>query len=468
MAKSQDKTLVKRIAGLVEENKELKKQVKELSEKNEKYTRIIEKFRDQLSQYTDVDIEDLRPEIKSDTLRFKMATVLFAEFVGFRRMKDEESTHNMIDELDNIFFQFEDITKKYKIERIKSIGDTYMCAGGVPQKNITNPIDVVMAALEMQQYVETLKAQYKMQKKDFWDLRIGLHTGSVTAYISGKKKISYDLKGDTVNIASRMKSAAEPGKINISVMTYELVKEYFTCDYNGKMPVKYQGDLEMYNVRRIKLAYSENRKGKAPNDIFHNKYLLRQFSDIQEIVLDKLEKELPEFLYYHNVKHTIDVVTQAELIGYGEGVSDEDILLLKTAALFHDAGQIQGSKDHEDRGAALAKEELPKFGYTEQHIEMIEKLIMATKLPPNPRTILEKIMCDADLDYLGRADFIPVSNTLFEELKAQNIITNLNDWNKLQVKFLSGHQFFTRTANSLREVNKQQQIERIKGLITED
>lgn len=86
-------------------------------------------------------------------------------------------------------------------------------------------------------------------------------------------------------------------------------------------------------------------------------------------------------------------------------------------------------------------------------------------MPPNPQTLLEKIMCDADLDYLGRADFIPVSNTLFEELKAQNKITELNEWNKMQVKFISGHQYFTDTANKLREVNKQKQIDRIKSLI---
>lgn len=90
---------------------------------------------------------------------------------------------------------------------------------------------------------------------------------------------------------------------------------------------------------------------------------------------------------------------------------------------------------------------------------------MATKLPPNPKTLLEKIICDADLDYLGRADFIPVSNTLYEELKAQNKISDINEWNKLQVKFISNHQYFTETANRLREVNKQKQIERIKKLI---
>ena len=99
-------------------------------------------------------------------------------------------------------------------------------------------------------------------------------------------------------------------------------------------------------------------------------------------------------------------------------------------------------------------------------IERICALIMATKLPPQPTSLLENIMCDSDLDYLGRSDFIPVSNTLYEELKAQNKMGSLNDWNKIQVKFISGHQYFTETARSLREVNKQLQIERIQNLIT--
>jgi hypothetical protein len=173
-------------------------------------------------------------------------------------------------------------------------------------------------------------------------------------------------------------------------------------------------------------------------------------------------------LYYHNFKHTIDVINQAELIGYGEGVDDESILLLKTAALFHDAGHIIGYDEHEYNGTQLAREYLPEYSYTDQQIERICELIMATKLPPNPQNLLERIMCDSDLDYLGRSDFIPVSNTLYKELKEQNKIGSLNDWNKLQVKFLSHHHFFTKTGKSLREVNKQMQIERIKSLIEED
>jgi exopolyphosphatase/pppGpp-phosphohydrolase len=163
----------------------------------------------------------------------------------------------------------------------------------------------------------------------------------------------------------------------------------------------------------------------------------------------------------------VDVVTEVELIGWAEGCSDEDILLLKTAALFHDTGITVSFDDHEFKGAEYAREVLPGYGYSPEQIERICSIIMATKLPPRPSNLLEEIICDSDLDYLGRSDFIPVSNTLFEELKAQNKMKDLNEWNKLQVKFISGHQYFTLTARRLREVNKKLQIERIRSLIAD-
>ena len=297
-------------------------------------------------------------------------------------------------------------------------------------------------------------------------VKIGIHTGPVTASISGKKKVSYDLKGDTVNTASRVEGVSEKGKILISLMTYELVKEFFQCEYYGKLPVKYKGDLDIYQVIGLRPRFSLNGDGINPNEAFAIKFGLIQFTDIQEIILDRLEKELPDYLHYHNVKHTVDVVTEVELIGWAEGCSDEEILMLKTAALFHDAGHITDYDNHEFHGAALAREMLPEFGYSERQINIIGDIIMATRLPPKPQNLLEEIICDADLDYLGRSDFIPVSNTLYDELKAQNKIGSLNEWNKLQVKFISNHQYFTNTARSLREVNKQKQIERIESLIT--
>jgi len=459
--------LVKRISRLAKQNQELEDHIKKLEKQNEKLSRDYEKAKALYEKVSPDGLKEADAIKKESSLKFNMATVLFADIHGFSKLIEGMDSSVMMDELDEILYEFDSIVSRFKIEKIKTIGDTYMCAGGIPVKNITNPVDVVMAAMEMRNYLEKYETGKRGGSNRIWDLKIGIHTGPVTAAISGKKKVNYDIKGDTVNTASRVEAVSETGSILISVMTYELVKEFFDCEYFGKLPVKYKGDLQMYRVKGLKPEFSVNDEGVLPNEAFRIKFGLIQFTDIQEVILDKLEKELPDYLYYHNVKHTVDIVTEVELIGWGEGCTDEEILLLKTAGLFHDAGHTVAYDNHEYYGTVIAREMLPKYNYSPEQIETICSIIMSTKLPPRPANLLENIICDSDLDYLGRSDFIPVSNTLYEELKAQNKIGSLNDWKKLQVKFISGHQYFTQTARSLREVNKQQQIERIQSLITD-
>ena len=459
------KELLKRIQKLVRQNQDLRNSnerlqtaVTELSEQNEMMKRRLKEG--------NIATQGGIPGTSLERVKkYEMATVLFAYIGGFKHLTDAIDSEVIMDQLDEVLIEFKRILKKYKIHKIQTIGDTFMAAGGIPEKNITNPIDVVMAALEMNLYLNQLR---RIDGIRYWNLSLGIHTGPVSANVSGKKKITYDIKGDTVNIAHRMQGVGDSGKVLISVMTYELIKEFFLCDYYGKMPVKYKGDLEMFEVKGIKAEFSMRGRGMLPNSLFDTKFKLIQFTDIQELVLDKLEHELPDFLYYHNVKHTVDVVTEVELIGWAEGLDDEEILLLKTAALFHDAGHTVAYDDHEFHGTELVKSHLPGYGYSDDQIEKICSIIMATKLPPHPENIYQEIICDADLDYLGRSDMIPVSNTLYKELKEQNKIGTLNDWNKLQLKFISGHSYFTKTARSLREVNKRKQIERISKLITED
>jgi len=459
--------LVKRIARLAKQNQELEDHIKKLEKLNEKLSKDYEKAKALYEKVSPEGLKEVEGVKKESSLKFNMTTVLFADIHGFLKVVEGIDSSTLMDELDEILYEFDSIVTRYKIEKIKTIGDTYMCAGGIPVKNITNPVDVVMAGMEMRNYLLKYETEKRGDTNRIWDLKIGIHTGPVTATISGKKKVNYDIKGDTVNTASRVEAVSEQGSILISVMTYELVKEFFDCEYFGKLPVKYKGDLQMYRVKGLKPEFSVNGEGVMPNEAFRIKFGLIQFTDMQEVILDKLEKELPDYLYYHNVKHTVDIVTEVELIGWGEGCSDEEILLLKTAGLFHDAGHTIAYDNHEFHGTQMAREMLPKYNYSPEQIEIICSIIMATKLPPRPKNLLENIICDSDLDYLGRSDFIPVSNTLYEELKAQNKIGSLNDWNKLQVKFISGHQYFTQTARSLREVNKQQQIERIQTLIAD-
>jgi adenylate cyclase len=462
-SKSKDQLLL-RIARLARQNKELEEQVKKLEREKGKILEMNERYRLLLERN---DLPGTKTTEEDKSFRYNMVTVLFADIHGFSRLVEDMDSARVMDELDEIFFEFDKIIGKYHVEKIRTIGDTLMCAGGIPSKNITNPVEVVMAAVELRHFMKEYEAVKRVDER-IWNLKVGIHTGPVTASLSGKNKVSYDIKGRAVNTASRIEAVSDKDSILISVMTYELVKEFFICEYIGKLPVKYTGSIQMYQVKGLLPALSVDGLGVKPNKAFRIKFGLIQFTDIQEVILDKLERELPDFLFYHNVKHTVDVVTEVELIGWAEGCNDEEILLLKTAALFHDAGHTVSYDDHEYQGTLLAREILPGYGYTEEQINRICSIVMSTKLPPKPADLLEQIICDSDLDYLGRSDFIPVSNTLFEELKAQDKITNLNDWNRMQVKFISGHQYFTATARSLREVNKKLQIERIQNLITAD
>jgi adenylate cyclase len=468
MSVTNNAELVKRISRLAKQNQDLEEHIKDLEKLNDKLVRDYQKIKTLYEKIAPESINEAGDgERKERSLKFNMATVLFADIHGFSRMVEGMDSSSVMDELDEIIVEFEAIVSRFKIEKIKTIGDTYMCAGGIPVKNITNPVDVVMAAIEMRNFLEKYEIRKRGINNRIWELKIGIHSGPVTAAISGRKKINYDIKGDTVNTASRVEGVADSGMILISVMTYELVKEFFGCEYFGKLPVKYKDDLQMYKVKGLKPEFSINDEGVIPNEAFRIKFGLIQFTDIQEIILDKLEMDLPGYLFYHNVKHTVDVVTEVELIGWAEGCTDEEILILKTAALLHDAGHIVAYDNHEYYGTQMARQMLPEYKYTSDQIERICSLILSTKLPPKPTNLLENIICDSDLDYLGRSDFIPVSNTLYEELKAQNKMGSLDDWNKIQVKFISGHQYFTKTARKLREVNKQLQIDRIQSLITE-
>lgn len=179
----------------------------------------------------------------------------------------------------------------------------------------------------------------------------------------------------------------------------------------------------------------------------------------------KLKEGLSPKLYYHGVHHTIDVLSSLTQISKQENVSGEQLLLLKTAALLHDSGFTETYTDHEEAGCRITRQMLPGYGYSDQDIEIICGMIMATKIPQTPDNKLEEIICDADLDYLGRDDFYPISNSLFKELVFRGVLNDENEWNKIQVRFLSTHHYFTATCQNQREANKQLRIEEIKKIV---
>ena len=184
-------------------------------------------------------------------VKYETVSVLFTDIAGFTRIAEKMNPEELVSELDHIFSVFDSIVKKHNVEKIKTIGDAYMAAGGIPVANKTNAVDTVLCAIEFQEYMKFLQAKKKFEEKPFFELRIGIHTGSVVAGVIGHEKIAYDIWGDTVNTASRMESSGIVGEINISSSTYDLVKELFLCEHRGKVSAKNKGEIDMYLVKGV-------------------------------------------------------------------------------------------------------------------------------------------------------------------------------------------------------------------------
>lgn len=180
-------------------------------------------------------------------------------------------------------------------------------------------------------------------------------------------------------------------------------------------------------------------------------------------IYDMLDQLSPR-LTYHSIHHTKDVLAQAEHIFLSEKINvPEEMVMLKVAALFHDSGFLHTYDHHEEASCQIARKELPFFGLKQEKIEDICTLIMATKIPQKPRTILAQVLCDADLDYLGRDDFAPISQKLFQEMKNYKRVDSEDAWNRVQVNFLKNHHYFTKTSIHLRKANKQAHLQEIES-----
>lgn len=396
----------------------------------------------------------------------RRVTVMFTDFINFTRISESMRPSKLVSELDFYFTQFDEILGRYNIEKIKTIGDAYMCAGGLPISNNSNPIDVVLAAFEIKQYMENLKKERELEGLPFWDIRIGVHTGELTAGVVGKHRLAYDIWGDTVNIAHRMESSSEAGQINISGTTHTFVKEFFDCSYRGKIKAKHKGLVDMYYVDSIKIKLSKFGKGAYPNHIFfeelstkYNSFI--NYKKMEVYILQRLEQGLSKDLHYHNVQHTRDVHDAVERIAHAERINNEDLLLLKTAALYHDSGFLSTYISNEPIGAALAVDTLGNFGYNQEQINVIADLIMSTQIPQKPNNYLQEIICDADLDYLGRADFFEIGDRLKKELMVHNMIASDRQWDEVQIRFLEKHKYFTTTSQNTRESTKQKHLQMV-------
>jgi class 3 adenylate cyclase len=216
--------------------------------------------------------EQLKLSGRSEPIFFRSATVMFSDFVGFTGIAETMSPEELVGELDRCFSYFDSVCEKYKLEKLKTIGDAYMAAGGVPIPNNTHAIDCCLAALEVRAFMAQMREIKEAQSLPYWQLRLGINTGNLVAGVVGERKFAYDVWGDTVNLASRMESAGMANQINISRGTYDQVRFLFSCAYRGRIRAKNKGELDMFILERLKPRFSVNGEGRVPNADFHQIY----------------------------------------------------------------------------------------------------------------------------------------------------------------------------------------------------
>jgi class 3 adenylate cyclase len=217
---------------------------------------IIEKEKDRsesllLNILPEETAQELKEFGKVQAKRFDSVTVLFTDFVGFTSYAKNLEPEELVSSVDYYFSKFDEIMDKYGVEKIKTIGDAYMCASGLPEAQGYDVFRAVQAAFEIVSFMEASKKTHADHMAHF-DIRIGLNTGPIVAGVVGTKKFAYDIWGDSVNVASRMESTSEAGKINVSESTYELIKDVYHCEYRGEINVKNKGMMKMYFVNRVK------------------------------------------------------------------------------------------------------------------------------------------------------------------------------------------------------------------------
>ena len=399
--------------------------------------------------------DEIMAKGKATKIKYNFVTVLFSDIQGFTQIAEEMNPEVLIDELDKFFFYFDSVVEKYGIEKIKTIGDAYMCAGGIPEKNRTNPVEVILAALEMKVYMKKLKETSELEGMKYWDIRIGIHTGTVVAGVVGQKKLSYDIWGDTVNTASRMESSGEAGKINISGTTYEFVKDFFTCEYRGKMPVKYKGELEMYFVSGIVPDLSDTNGG--PNRKFVVKMQMIKLQDIEEMITKMFDTEAPPNLYFHNSSLVKNINNHVELLSTAEKLPEEEFINIKLASVFLLTGFISDYEKPMEASLRLVEEILPKYGFNQENVELTKKIIK-NSFNDIQESLSDNILHDARYDYLGRVDYLKLTDKLFRERAEYGKHSDNKTWIEDQRKLLLDHKFITVTARLLRSVQAEDQI----------
>lgn len=408
--------------------------------------------------------QEIMSKGKAAKTKYNFVTVLFSDIQGFTKIAEEMNPEVLIDELDRFFFHFDSLAQKYRIEKIKTIGDAYMCAGGIPERNRTNPVEVVLAALDMQKFMQFMRDDPANNAARFWDIRIGIHTGTVIAGVVGHTKLTYDIWGDTVNTASRMESSGEAGKINISGTTYEFVKEYFTCEHRGRMPVKYKGDLDMYFVTGIRPEFCG--PDGSPNKKFFNRIEMIRILDVEEHVFSNYSENASPDLFFHSLDHIRSVCLHADLLARAEKLEDRDYINLRLASVFIFYGYVFDYSDPASATRKRAEEILEVYGFEKETLDAVTGLMESAFLP-HQESIAGMVLHDAVYDFTGRVDFISMADRLFREEMAYGKAYDPKAWFRKMIAMVEQNPFLTESARRLQSVPHDEQIRALKSFADE-
>ncbi|MDX2361750.1 MAG: adenylate/guanylate cyclase domain-containing protein [Crocinitomicaceae bacterium] len=411
-------------------------------------------------------LEELSTSGKFSPKRVNNGVVIFTDFVDFSLKAKALKPLTLIRKLEKYFTRFDEIMEKYNLEKIKTIGDAYMAVSGVTEEKPEAAIRSCLAALEIRDYMRKERDIAIATKKDFWEIRIGLHMGPLVAGIIGSSKFSFDIWGDTVNIASRAEGMTKSGSISITSTIHEHLDDFFVTESRGNVDIlKRGGSIEMFYLQSLKKEHCMYNEGLSPNAQLRLKCGLpsMDFEHMRMDILNRLRSLLPEDISYHDVPHSLNVEKAAMRYSRLEGISEDDIILLRTAVLFHDAGFILRYHENENFGIGMAKVILPRFGYSEDQVKIICGIINATKFSVDPETPLEKIMCDADHDYLGRPDYHVIAKKLRKEMEVFGSTFTDYQWLNHQIEFLENrHEYHTETAQNIRAYGKSARIEDLR------
>ena len=411
-------------------------------------------------------LDDLNQYGKFSPKRVEKGVVLFTDFVDFSMKAKAVKPIKLVRRLEYYFKAFDEITERYALEKIKTIGDAYMALAGVNESNGNPVVRAALVALEMRNFIRNEKEVAKAMKKDFWEMRIGLHVGPLVAGIIGSKRYSFDVWGDTVNIAARAQQFSAVDQITVTDEIVQEIKDYFEYRHLGNVAIKKRGGtMDVYELLRLKPDFSQYGDGKFPNVEMRQlcEIATFDFDHMRQDILNRLKSMLPEEVVYHDLGHTLNVEKAAIRLGNLEGLNDAEIMLLRTAALFHDSGFIYTYHHNELHGVRLMEQMLPKYGFNENQISQIRGMILATALDIEPEGLLQEILCDADHDYLGRADYYIVVSKLREEMEAFGELFSEEEWINFQLKFLTEiHHYYTITAQNIRERGKQNRITELR------